>query len=1052
MDPLSVTTAVITLATFIKDLIELGEGIRSSIEKVGENRRQIRELSQEIVHTLYALSSLTHGKEDLTKEDLFRGRELLSALENLKAEMLYVHSTCVKISLVQLPGIRGFKSRFRAWRERDELERKITSLRERVNKCLVQFTATARTEHVAGQLVHSNLRIEQRLVVDGMESQVKARRLEGMMTQVLLNSTFGRHKLDETIEVISSDTTFQSLESQYMSAQLKSLIIWIERLLASGNLTIESSEYIRVRPKVIGPVTSQAHALIQLLQLVVKINGMPYVVIPLHSVQIVWTTLGAQLSRIGMGSEAIAWAQLNIACLRCAQRALSETDYGTRVIPDIASILWEISVAHRHRSELTLAVESSQQSLDLWSQSSSILGGGDPDHRIGTLRSMALHALNLLMINQKAAALSSATDAVSIARPTTLKLIECISDAPSLIPQDEYEAAQCFCALFILAQVLASLDRDLDSYAAFMEGFQVALRLPLLIEPPVGLDIDSFMDVICKLAEGGHFSLPMLTECMMLFRDLTGIYRKMFSYQFLRLLHAVVYFSQQSAPTLSNIRRFLEPGSGSSAPELDIAKPILDDLDVVQDAVRLFFTEAAEDYTVPLITHILVAHFQTAIAVLQALELDMIDFHWILSIAREILPLLARADYSTLLRELGGVIQRFTINFVILHTEWRNYFGSPLQHICRHALKIGAHDEGLQLCNHVAEYFACPFHTEDDSATASQVFLLLRILIFCDAGRFADAVQAAQKSDSSLVLFHWEVRHTYFLPYHILRTRILLRMGRHLEALSVIKRALNAHITYWTGSPPFNISLYFLFTEVSVVWGLLGHPRKALQNAEKAVEVCEKVEVGYEDDDMNDIDDEDLVSLRIYSLTTLSNCQTATGKSFEALKSAQDAVSIYAQNEQETRGNMFVILRKQELGGNAFFALSQRLAVSSDSEQALANAQKAIELYRELVQVAPRHFPTLANSLRHLASLLQALGEQDKAVAACEEAVDIMRGVADAETYFLPDLADVLEQLAALLAETGDASAASVEATEASETRRKFAALPPAPEWLFEKV
>ncbi|KAK6972102.1 hypothetical protein R3P38DRAFT_2585461 [Favolaschia claudopus] len=80
MDPVSLTTAIITLATFIKDLIELGEGIRRSIEKVGENRRQIRQFSQDIVRTLYALASLTRGKEDV-----FRGPELLAALEDLRA-------------------------------------------------------------------------------------------------------------------------------------------------------------------------------------------------------------------------------------------------------------------------------------------------------------------------------------------------------------------------------------------------------------------------------------------------------------------------------------------------------------------------------------------------------------------------------------------------------------------------------------------------------------------------------------------------------------------------------------------------------------------------------------------------------------------------------------------------------------------------------------------------------------------------------------------------------------------------------------------------------
>ncbi|KAF8128303.1 hypothetical protein K438DRAFT_1993935 [Mycena galopus ATCC 62051] len=79
MDPITVTTTFITLATFIKDLIEVGESIHRSIEKVGENRRRIRELTADVVRTLYELANLTHGREDA-----FHGPDLLRALEILK--------------------------------------------------------------------------------------------------------------------------------------------------------------------------------------------------------------------------------------------------------------------------------------------------------------------------------------------------------------------------------------------------------------------------------------------------------------------------------------------------------------------------------------------------------------------------------------------------------------------------------------------------------------------------------------------------------------------------------------------------------------------------------------------------------------------------------------------------------------------------------------------------------------------------------------------------------------------------------------------------------
>jgi hypothetical protein len=47
--------------------------------QVNENRRQIRDLTDEVVQILYDLAKLTRGHEDT-----FRGPEFLSALENLK--------------------------------------------------------------------------------------------------------------------------------------------------------------------------------------------------------------------------------------------------------------------------------------------------------------------------------------------------------------------------------------------------------------------------------------------------------------------------------------------------------------------------------------------------------------------------------------------------------------------------------------------------------------------------------------------------------------------------------------------------------------------------------------------------------------------------------------------------------------------------------------------------------------------------------------------------------------------------------------------------------
>ncbi|KAJ7141077.1 hypothetical protein C8R44DRAFT_866736 [Mycena epipterygia] len=64
LDPITDTTTIITLATFIKDLIDLGQSIKELIEKVTENRRRIRNLTNHILHTLADLAILSRGHED----------------------------------------------------------------------------------------------------------------------------------------------------------------------------------------------------------------------------------------------------------------------------------------------------------------------------------------------------------------------------------------------------------------------------------------------------------------------------------------------------------------------------------------------------------------------------------------------------------------------------------------------------------------------------------------------------------------------------------------------------------------------------------------------------------------------------------------------------------------------------------------------------------------------------------------------------------------------------------------------------------------------------
>ncbi|KAJ7090699.1 hypothetical protein C8R44DRAFT_990681, partial [Mycena epipterygia] len=208
MDPLTATTTIITLVTFVKDLIDVGQSIKRSIEKVGKNRRRIRDLTADILRMLSDIGELLRGNANA-----FQSPELLSALGNLKADMVYVLAVCRKLCPTEnSPGFRGFRSQIKTWITRDDVEEKIRHLRENVNKCYLQFTVTS-----AARIEHTSLRVEQTLIINNVENQVRLRRLEGMVAQVLLETQFGEHIMNQTIEIIASDTGHKTLEFQYLS-------------------------------------------------------------------------------------------------------------------------------------------------------------------------------------------------------------------------------------------------------------------------------------------------------------------------------------------------------------------------------------------------------------------------------------------------------------------------------------------------------------------------------------------------------------------------------------------------------------------------------------------------------------------------------------------------------------------------------------------------------------------------------------------------------------------------------------------------------------------
>jgi tetratricopeptide (TPR) repeat protein len=122
--------------------------------------------------------------------------------------------------------------------------------------------------------------------------------------------------------------------------------------------------------------------------------------------------------------------------------------------------------------------------------------------------------------------------------------------------------------------------------------------------------------------------------------------------------------------------------------------------------------------------------------------------------------------------------------------------------------------------------------------------------------------------------------------------------------------------------------------------------------------------------------------------------------------------------------------------------LSNRLADLGRPDQALAAAEEAVAIRRELAAAQPDAFlPGLAMSLSTQSNRLGGLGRRDEALAAVEEAVAIRRRLVIAQDHlFLPDLAASLNNQSNRLSDVGRREEALAAIEEAVGIYRRLAA------------
>ncbi|KAJ7233995.1 hypothetical protein C8J57DRAFT_1532037 [Mycena rebaudengoi] len=1026
MDPITITTTVITLAAFIKDLIDVGQNIKRSIEKVGENRRRIRGLVDDILGTLAQLANLSRGHEDS-----FHVQELLNALGDLKADMLHVLSVAKKISAPEpRSGFRGLQSQIKGWLERDDIEAQVKHLNKHVKKCYIQFTAfsAARIEHASARIENTSVRVEQRLIVNSVEQQAKLQHLEGMMARMLVHTQFGQNVVNQTMEIIASDPRHRTLESQYLSVQVMRLLDSLEKC-TTAHLFHAKTPYwdpIKPLPLIFLRPTSKAGVLHNILGVVLQIKHSP-TQLSLRDIANMLLNLGVKLSSLGVQSEAKASDTFSVKLFRY----LASGENGVGALPQFADALCKLSRRYRYELRHDLAVDASRQSVELCHFLSE--SAPDVDNRVLFLTASNIHSSNLRAAGQIDAAMSVARDALGICRsllPKTLEFASTRPDWASQYPEYEFQAGQCAESFFYLSRALSGASRHREAFLTSKEGLEVVARFAGAIPPPSGSDIDAFFNHMCNMAEAGELDVNFLADVVILYNNLSHIYPQKFSKAFLLVLYARAYFSNPQAVAIRDLRLFLEPSSGSPPPIMDdfsTSAPWIDD-EVVESIIHARYALKSHlglDVIQCFIAHLIQTHFGIAIQVLRRKVSSLIMepvVDWATCQSTVYYTHGAFSDYSSW-RVLADLVDysRKSIDFS-LSSPMNWSFNNFLWNYCSILLQTPGLSDALAITEDAVRYNL----SRTTPPTTKVDWLRLQALVLADMGRFAEAETVLHDAEK-----RWNSPKPHWL-LTVVKSSILRQTGRVDQALLLLENSTSsiANGTSAIVTQRMHWRLYFLFSDLSSTQLDVGQTQNALETAEKAVIKCRELQLSHPH----------TVQPWIAVAYALSNCLAAVGRTDEGLRAGQEAAAIYAG--PLWRGFYPWGYRPQEFASKAYHTLSLRLATSRHPGEALINAEKAVEEYRKLVFLAVRHTPSLASGLQNLASRLWDVDRRNDSITTLKEAISLLRRVVDQLPHHLPALADALEQLAEYLSAQGDVAGASAAASECAVIQERLTHLP----------
>ncbi|KAJ8693524.1 hypothetical protein PTI98_008510 [Pleurotus ostreatus] len=242
MDPLSITAAVVSF-------IDVAKRIKDSVDKTGSNRRRLKELTDNVVEEVAKLHKYHHLKISCLDDDS------VCSLESLETQLHNVLGRCMQRIKPRKRGrLSSIKAYVIAWLQNTEIEAEMVRLEQcvaHVHRC---FTYTAFT------------RMEDNLLIFSSEHQSRMKQMEGLVTQLLLNS----HTTGVYPSSLLDNAMPNGIEFQFLHLQAQKIVINLNYISATHTFTelpdsrpVELATIVQETP----PPSPMRTAMIKVLQL-----------------------------------------------------------------------------------------------------------------------------------------------------------------------------------------------------------------------------------------------------------------------------------------------------------------------------------------------------------------------------------------------------------------------------------------------------------------------------------------------------------------------------------------------------------------------------------------------------------------------------------------------------------------------------------------------------------------------------------------------------------------------------------------------------------------